>query len=94
MKTGNFSRMDDLGRVVIPKEIRRKIGLKEGSPLEIYIDDDGNLVFKKYEPESDIFQKIKQDIDELEVKYGYTIDISILNKAVEQIKKRQEEKNS
>ena len=41
-------RMDDLGRVVIPKEIRKNIGVAPGDPLEIYVTRDGEVVFKKY----------------------------------------------
>jgi AbrB family transcriptional regulator (stage V sporulation protein T) len=42
--------MDDLGRVVIPKEIRRTLRIREGDPLEIFTDTDGMVVFKKYSP--------------------------------------------
>lgn len=48
--TGIVRRVDDLGRVVIPKEIRRACGIREGDPLEIFIDEDGGVVFKKYIP--------------------------------------------
>ena len=48
--TGIVRRMDDLGRVVIPKEIRRTLGIREGDPLEIYTDRDGCVIFKKYIP--------------------------------------------
>lgn len=47
--TGIVRRIDDLGRVVIPKEIRRSMGLREGDPLEIYIEKDGAIVLKKYD---------------------------------------------
>ena len=48
--TGIVRRIDDLGRVVIPKEIRRQMGIKEGEPLEIHIDPSEKMVgFKKYE---------------------------------------------
>lgn len=46
--TGIVRRVDDLGRVVIPKEIRRKLGIYEGEALEIYIED-GGVLFKKFE---------------------------------------------
>jgi len=42
--------MDDLGRVVIPKEIRRTMRIREGDPLEIFTDKDGEVIFKKYSP--------------------------------------------
>ena len=46
--TGIVRRIDDLGRVVIPKEIRRTMRIREGDPLEIYTDRDGGVIFKKY----------------------------------------------
>ncbi len=46
--TGIVRRMDDLGRVVIPKEIRRTFGIKENDPIEIFTDNDGLIILKKY----------------------------------------------
>ena len=43
--TGIVRRIDDLGRVVIPKEIRRTMRIREGDPLEIYTDSDGEVIF-------------------------------------------------
>ena len=48
--TGIVRRVDDLGRVVIPKEIRRACNIREGDPLEIFLDEDCAVVFKKYNP--------------------------------------------
>lgn len=48
--TGIVRRIDDLGRVVIPKEIRRTLRLREGTPLEIFTDREGEIIFKKYSP--------------------------------------------
>ena len=48
--TGIVRRIDDLGRVVIPKEIRRTMRSREGDPLEIYTDREGEVIFKKYSP--------------------------------------------
>ncbi len=48
--TGIVRRIDDLGRVVIPKEIRRTMRTRAGDPLEIYTDKDGEVIFKKYSP--------------------------------------------
>ena len=45
--TGIVRRVDDLGRVVIPKEIRRSMGIKEGEPLEIYLENDA-VIFRRY----------------------------------------------
>jgi AbrB family transcriptional regulator (stage V sporulation protein T) len=52
--TGIVRRIDDLGRVVIPKEIRRTMRIREGDPLEIYTDRDGGVIFKKYSQLGDI----------------------------------------
>lgn len=50
-ETGIVRRIDDLGRVVIPKEIRRSMRIKEGDPLEIFVNaQDGTVSFKKYQP--------------------------------------------
>ena len=46
--TGIVRRIDDLGRVVIPKEIRRTMRIREGDPLEIYTSREGEVIFKKY----------------------------------------------
>ena len=48
--TGVVRRIDDLGRVVIPKEIRKVLRIKEGDPLEIFTDQNGEVVLKKYSP--------------------------------------------
>lgn len=48
--TGIVRRIDDLGRVVIPKEIRRTLRIREGDPLEIYTDREGGVILKKYSP--------------------------------------------
>lgn len=48
--TGIVRRIDDLGRVVIPKEIRRTLHLREGDPLEIFLDGQNGVAFRKYSP--------------------------------------------
>ena len=52
--TGIVRRIDDLGRVVIPKEIRRTLRIREGDPLEIFTEKDGEVIFKKYSPVGEI----------------------------------------
>jgi AbrB family transcriptional regulator (stage V sporulation protein T) len=52
--TGIVRRIDDLGRVVIPKEIRRTMRIREGDPLEIYTNREGEVIFKKYSPIGEI----------------------------------------
>lgn len=68
MSTGIVRRIDDLGRVVIPKEIRRSMGIKEGEPLEIYTDPETNsVIFRKYvevsfaEAFSNLIEQYKDD---------------------------------
>src|SRR5690606_6406826 len=48
--TGIVRRIDDLGRVVIPKEIRRTLRIREGDPLESFVDREGEVILKKYSP--------------------------------------------
>ena len=64
--TGIVRRIDDLGRVVIPKEIRRTMRIREGDPLEIFTDKDGELIFKKYSPHRRAFRLCGTDMREPE----------------------------
>ena len=52
--TGIVRRVDDLGRIVIPKEIRRTLKIREGDPIEIYTEKDGGVIFRKYSPMGDL----------------------------------------
>src|SRR5690625_6725371 len=52
--TGIVRRIDDLGRVVIPKEIRRTLRIREGDPLEIFVAREGEVILKKYSPISEL----------------------------------------
>ena len=54
--TGIVRRIDDLGRVVIPKEIRKTLRIKEGTPMEIYTDREGQIILKKYSPIGELSQ--------------------------------------
>lgn len=63
--TGIVRRIDDLGRVVIPKEIRRTMRIREGDPLEIYTDADGEVIFKKYSPIGELSSITSQYADVL-----------------------------
>ena len=63
--TGIVRRIDDLGRVVIPKEIRRTMRIREGDPLEIYTDTDGQVIFKKYSPMGELSEFAVQICDAL-----------------------------
>lgn len=63
--TGIVRRIDDLGRVVIPKEIRRTMRIREGDSLEIYTDKDGEVIFKKYSPMGELSAFAAQMCDTL-----------------------------
>ena len=63
--TGIVRRIDDLGRVVIPKEIRRTMRIREGDPLEIFTAKDGELIFKKYSPIGELTDFALQICDSL-----------------------------
>ena len=63
--TGIVRRIDDLGRVVIPKEIRRTMRIHEGAPLEIYTGRDGEVIFKKYSPIGELASFASQYVDTL-----------------------------
>ena len=63
--TGIVRRIDDLGRVVIPKEIRRTLRIREGDPLEIYTEKDGEVIFKKYSPMGDLAEFAAQICDSI-----------------------------
>ena len=57
--TGIVRRIDDLGRVVIPKEIRRTLRIREGDPLEIFTDNEGQVILKKYSPVGELSSFVK-----------------------------------
>lgn len=63
--TGIVRRIDDLGRVVIPKEIRRTLRIREGDSLEIYTDREGEIILKKYSPIVELSELAKQYVDSL-----------------------------
>ena len=68
--TGIVRRIDDLGRVVIPKEIRRTLRIREGDPLEIYTEKDGEVIFKKYSPMGDLSDFAAQICDSISKNTG------------------------
>lgn len=74
--TGIVRRIDDLGRVVIPKEIRRTMRIREGDPLEIFTNRDGEVIFKKYSPVSELGDFASQYADTLYKTSGFPICIT------------------
>lgn len=72
--TGIVRRIDDLGRVVIPKEIRRTLRIREGDPLEIFVDRDGEVILKKYSPIGELGDFAKEYAESLyESSYHVTL---------------------
>lgn len=74
--TGIVRRIDDLGRVVIPKEIRRTLRIREGDPLEIFTDREGEVVLKKYSPISELGEFAEQYAESLAQNTGYLVCIT------------------
>ena len=74
--TGIVRRIDDLGRVVIPKEIRRTLRIREGDPLEIFTDREGGIILKKYSPIEELTDFSKEYAESLQEVIGHIILIS------------------
>ncbi|QQE74563.1 stage V sporulation protein T [Brevibacillus composti] len=74
--TGIVRRIDDLGRVVIPKEIRRTLRIREGDPLEIFVDRDGEVILKKYSPIGELGDFAKEYADSLYESLNHIVLIS------------------
>lgn len=74
--TGIVRRIDDLGRVVIPKEIRRRLRIREGDPLEIFTDRDGGIILKKYSPIGELTDFSKEYAESLQQVIGNVILIA------------------
>ena len=74
--TGIVRRIDDLGRVVIPKEIRRTMRIREGDPLEIYTSKDGEVIFKKYSLMGGVDEFAAQLCDTLSKSTGTSVAVT------------------
>jgi AbrB family transcriptional regulator (stage V sporulation protein T) len=73
--TGIVRRIDDLGRVVIPKEIRRTLRIREGDPLEIFTDREGGIILKKYSPINELSDFAKEYAEALHQSIGHPVII-------------------
>lgn len=73
---GIVRRIDDLGRVVIPKEIRRRLKIREGDPLEVYTEKDGEVVLRKYSPLGEMKYFVKQYVEALAAEVGHLVCIT------------------
>ncbi|MFP3156228.1 stage V sporulation protein T [Lachnospiraceae bacterium ZAX-1] len=74
--TGIVRRIDDLGRVVVPKEIRRTLRIREGDPLEIFTDREGEIILKKYSPIGELSQFAGQYAESLAQASGCLVCIT------------------
>ena len=74
--TGIVRRVDDLGRIVIPKEIRRTLRIREGDPLEIYTEKDGGVIFRKYSPMGDLQEFAAQMCESIGSATGHIAAVS------------------
>lgn len=74
--TGIVRRIDDLGRVVVPKEIRRTLRIREGDPLEIFTDREGEIILKKYSPIGELSQFAGQYAESLAQAVGCLVCIT------------------
>lgn len=74
--TGIVRRIDDLGRVVVPKEIRKTLRIREGDPLEIFTDREGEIILKKYSPLGELSHFAKQYAEALAQCSGHMVSIT------------------
>lgn len=65
--TGIVRRIDDLGRIVIPKEVRRSLGIKEGDPLEIFTTKDGEIVLKPYQTNCEVVNNFMEIFERMDL---------------------------
>ena len=74
--TGIVRRIDDLGRVVVPKEIRKTLHIREGDPLEIFTDREGEIILKKYSPIGELGSFARQYAEALAHSTGHVVSIT------------------
>lgn len=80
--TGIIRRIDELGRIVIPKEIRKSLRIKDGESLEIYVDDNSNIILQKYSTLKEMVDLSQQLTDAFYRNYKKTILISDSNNII------------
>lgn len=74
--TGIVRRIDDLGRIVIPKEIRKTLRIRETDPLEIFTDKEGEIILKKYSPIGELAEFAKGYAESLSQTTGHSVCVS------------------
>lgn len=80
--TGIVRRIDDLGRIVVPKEIRKVLRIREGDPLEIFTNTEGEIVLKKYSPMADLTEFAQQYATAMSQSLGLPVAIADREKIV------------
>ena len=80
--TGIVRRIDDLGRVVIPKEIRRTLRIREGDPLEIFTDREGEVILKKYSPIGELSNFARQYAESISQALGCLVCICDMDQVI------------
>ena len=91
--TGIIRRVDDLGRIVIPKEIRRSVGIREGEPLEIFIEGGDTVCFRKYKTNlGDAVEHLRDQIENGgdDLTYATLMRIDALLEEVQELVKGEE----
>lgn len=83
--TGIIRSMDDLSRIVIPREIRQQLRIKEGTSFEILISEDGNIILKKVDTEKSLLNDV-QSLETTLYRYSDTLDPEDLGSIKEAIK--------
>lgn len=78
--TGIVRRIDDLGRIVIPKEIRKQLKIREGESIEIFLNDQGSIILKKYSEYSNVEKNCQMICDSLFEMYKNTVFITSMQK--------------
>jgi len=74
--SGIVRRIDNLGRIVVPKEIRRKMNVREGDPVEIFIDESGKIILKSYSPIGQFSEFAEQYAETIAESLGQTVAIT------------------
>ena len=85
--TGIVRRIDDLGRIVIPKEIRRRCHIKDGDPLEIFVGEDEEIVFKLYQPYAQPWRLLEEAAEEMRDSEDFHVFASEVFALAKKIKK-------
>ena len=88
--TGIVRRIDDLGRIVIPKEIRNSLHINEGDPMEIFLDETGGVVFQKYEVYDDLYDVLADAAEDIEANNPDSVAAVLIKQAIKILREEAE----